>query len=61
MPIGITLVGPGILLWHIPAMFQNYLARLIGREAGFQLREDINTVLEPGMVISLERMLTVPE
>ncbi|WP_370159998.1 aminopeptidase P family protein [Salipiger bermudensis] len=32
-----------------------------GREAGLELREDIDTVLEPGMVISMEPMLTLPE
>ncbi len=26
-----------------------------------ELREDINTVLAPGMVISMEPMLTIPE
>jgi hypothetical protein len=31
-----------------------------GREAGLELREDIDTVLEPGMVISMEPMLTIP-
>ena len=31
------------------------------REAGLELREDIGTVLEPGMVISMEPMLTIPE
>ncbi|MDT8343614.1 MAG: creatininase, partial [Thermohalobaculum sp.] len=31
------------------------------REAGLELREDIDTVLEPGMVVSIEPMLTVPE
>ena len=32
-----------------------------GREAGLELREDIMTLLEPGMVISMEPMLTIPE
>ena len=32
-----------------------------GREAGLELREDINTVIEPGMVVSMEPMLTIPE
>ena len=32
-----------------------------GREAGLELREDIDTVLEPGMVISMEPMLTIPD
>ena len=30
-----------------------------GREAGLELREDIDTVLEPGMVVSMEPMITV--
>ncbi len=37
------------------------LSHYYGREAGLELREDINTVLEPGMVISMEPMLTVPD
>ncbi|MEM6847666.1 MAG: aminopeptidase P family protein [Pseudomonadota bacterium] len=32
-----------------------------GREAGLELREDIDTVIEPGMVVSMEPMLTIPE
>ena len=36
------------------------LSHFYGREAGLELREDIDTVLEPGMVISMEPMLTVP-
>ena len=32
-----------------------------GREAGLELREDIETVLEPGMVVSMEPMIMVPE
>ena len=28
---------------------------------GLELREDIDTVLEPGMVVSMEPMLTLPE
>lgn len=32
-----------------------------GREAGLELREDIDTVLVPGMVVSMEPMLTIPE
>jgi creatinase len=35
------------------------LSHYYGREAGLELREDIDTVLEPGMVISMEPMLTV--
>ncbi len=37
------------------------LSHYYGREAGLDLREDIDTVLEPGMVISMEPMLTLPE
>ena len=37
------------------------LSHSYGREAALELREDIDTVLEPGMVISMEPMLTIPE
>ena len=37
------------------------LSHYYGREAGLELREDISTVLEPGMVVSIEPMLTVPD
>ena len=37
------------------------LSHYYGREAGLELREDIDTVLVPGMVISMEPMLTIPE
>jgi creatinase len=37
------------------------LSHYYGREAGLELREDIDTTLEPGMVISMEPMLTIPE
>lgn len=37
------------------------LSHYYGREAGLELREDIETVLEPGMVISMEPMLTIPQ
>ena len=37
------------------------LSHYNGREAGLELREDIETVLEPGMVVSMEPMLWVPE
>ncbi|WP_131196341.1 M24 family metallopeptidase [Lichenihabitans psoromatis] len=36
------------------------LSHYYGREAGVELREDINTVLKPGMVVSMEPMLTIP-
>ena len=32
-----------------------------GREAGVELREDVDTVLEPGMVVSMEPMIMIPE
>ncbi len=37
------------------------LSHYYGREAGLELREDIDTVLERGMVVSMEPMLTLPE
>jgi creatinase len=37
------------------------LSHYYGREAGLELREDIETVLEPGMVVSMEPMIMVPE
>ena len=37
------------------------LSHYYGREAGLELREDIDTVLEPGMVVSMEPMVTIPE
>ncbi|MFC4214779.1 aminopeptidase P family protein [Pseudophaeobacter arcticus] len=37
------------------------LSHYYGREAGLELREDNDTVLEPGMVISMEPMLTLAE
>ncbi|MCU6481023.1 creatinase [Arthrobacter silviterrae] len=35
------------------------LSHYYGREAGLELREDIDTVLEPGMVVSMEPMITM--
>ena len=35
------------------------LSHYYGREAGLELREDIDTVIEPGMVVSMEPMITV--
>ena len=32
-----------------------------GREGGVELREDINTVLQPNMVVSMEPMVSIPE
>jgi creatinase len=37
------------------------LSHYYGREAGLELREDVDTVLEPGMVISMEPMLTIAD
>lgn len=37
------------------------LSHYYGREAGLELREDIDTVLEPNMVISMEPMIMIPE
>ncbi|MEP9370714.1 M24 family metallopeptidase [Mesorhizobium sp. KR1-2] len=37
------------------------LCHYYGREAGVELREDIETVLEPGMVVSMEPMVMLPE
>ena len=37
------------------------LSHYYGREAGLELREDIETVLEPDMVVSMEPMIMLPE
>ena len=37
------------------------LSHYYGREAGLELREDIDTELTEGMVLSMEPMLTIPE
>jgi len=37
------------------------LSHYYGREAGLELREDIDTELTEGMVVSMEPMLTIPE
>ena len=37
------------------------LSHYYGREAGLELREDIDTMIEPGMVVSMEPMLTLPD
>ena len=36
------------------------LCHYYGREAALELREDCETVLEPGMVVSMEPMITIP-
>ena len=37
------------------------LSHYYGREAGLELREDIETVLQPNMVVSMEPMICLPE
>ncbi|MGI9296861.1 MAG: M24 family metallopeptidase [Gammaproteobacteria bacterium] len=37
------------------------LCHYYGREAGLELREDVETELRPGMVVSMEPMLMIPE
>ncbi len=37
------------------------LSHYYGREAGLELREDIDTVLAPNMVVSMEPMIMIPE
>ena len=37
------------------------LCHYYGREAGVELREDVETVLQPGMVVSMEPMVMLPE
>ena len=37
------------------------LSHFYGREAGLELREDIETILEPNMVISMEPMIMIPK
>ncbi|MGI9425627.1 MAG: aminopeptidase P family protein [Hyphomicrobiaceae bacterium] len=37
------------------------LSHYYGREAGLELREDVDTVLQQGMVVSMEPMIWVPE
>mgnify|MGYP002041166978 FL=1 len=32
-----------------------------GRETGLEFREDVETILEPGMVVSIEPMIRLPE
>ena len=36
------------------------LSHFYGREAGLELREDVDTILEPNMVISMEPMIMIP-
>jgi creatinase len=37
------------------------LSHYYGREAALELREDVDTVLAPNMVVSMEPMITIPE
>ncbi|MBO6754729.1 MAG: M24 family metallopeptidase [Roseibium sp.] len=37
------------------------LSHYYGREASVELREDVHTVLEPGMVVSMEPMIMIPD
>lgn len=37
------------------------MCHYFGREGGVELREDVKTVLQPGMVVSMEPMLSIPE
>ena len=37
------------------------LSHFYGRESGLELREDIDTIIEPNMVISMEPMIMIPE
>ena len=37
------------------------LCHYYGREAGLEFREDVETILVPGMVVSMEPMIAVPE
>jgi creatinase len=37
------------------------LSHYYGREAGVELREDVHTELKPGMVVSMEPMIMLPE
>jgi len=36
------------------------ISHYYGREPGLELREDVHTVLEPGMILSMEPMLLIP-
>ena len=37
------------------------LSHFYGRESGLELREDIDKVLEPNMIVSMEPMIMIPE
>jgi creatinase len=57
------LAGEGLLQYRSFGYGHSFgvLSHYYGREAGLELREDIDTVLAPGMVVSMEPMLWVPE
>ncbi|WP_342353587.1 M24 family metallopeptidase [Acuticoccus sediminis] len=57
------LAGEGLLRYRSFGYGHSFgvLSHYYGREAGLELREDIETVLAPGMVVSMEPMLWVPE
>lgn len=57
------LAGEGMLEFRSFGYGHSFgiLSHYYGREAGLELREDIETVLEPGMVVSMEPMLWIPE
>ena len=37
------------------------LSHFYGRESGLELREDVDTILEPNMIISMEPMIMIPQ
>ena len=37
------------------------LSHFYGRESGLEFREDVDTILEPNMVVSMEPMIMIPE
>jgi len=37
------------------------LSHFYGRESGLELREDVDTILEPNMVVSMEPMIMIPK
>ena len=57
------LEGEGLLKYRSFGYGHSFgvLSHYYGREAGLEFREDIDTVLEPGMVVSMEPMLWIPE
>ncbi len=61
--INALFAGRGLLQYRTFGYGHSFgiLSHYYGREAGLELREDIETVLEPGMVVSMEPMLTIPE